>query len=214
MREGIENAYQQLLSENSGWKADIGGLLLKQTSPSEADGIEIPFSETEIYAALMGMNGDKAPGPDGFTVAFWQSSWEIVKEDILGLFKEFHEQNSFIKSLNHTFLVLIPKKGGVEDLVLVNGVPAGFFSSTKGLRQGDPLSPSLFVMGMEVLSVLITRAVEGGFIHGCRIWRGREQAVNITHLLFADDTIVFCEAKKEALLHLGWILFGLKQPQV
>ena len=116
MREGIENAYQQLLSENSGWKADIGGLLLKQTSPSEADGIEIPFSETEIYAALMGMNGDKAPGPDGFTVAFWQSSWEIVKEDILGLFKEFHEQNSFIKSLNHTFLVLIPKKGGVEDL--------------------------------------------------------------------------------------------------
>ena len=95
----------------------------------------------------------------------------------------------------------------VKYSVLVNGVPAGFFSSTKGLRQGDPLSPSLFVMGMEVLSVLITRAVEGGFIHGCRIWRGREQAVNITHLLFADDTIVFCEAKKEALLHLGWILF-------
>ncbi|RVX16492.1 hypothetical protein CK203_006036 [Vitis vinifera] len=72
MREGIANAYQQLLSENPSWKADIGGLLLKQISPSEADGIEVPFSETEIYAALMGMNGDKAPGPDRFTVAFWQ----------------------------------------------------------------------------------------------------------------------------------------------
>ena len=90
--------------------------MLKQISPSEADGLELPFSEAEIYAALMGMNGDKAPGSDGFTVAFWQSCWEIVKEDILGLFKEFHEQNSFIKSLNHTFLVLLPKKGGVEDL--------------------------------------------------------------------------------------------------
>ena len=55
--------------------------------------------------------------------------------------------------------------------------------------------------------MLITRAAEGGFIQGCRIWRGREQAVKITHLLFADDTIVFCEAKKEALLYLGWILF-------
>ncbi|RVW55159.1 LINE-1 reverse transcriptase-like [Vitis vinifera] len=324
MREGIANAYQQLLSESPGWKADIGGLLLNQISPSEADGIEVPFSETEIFTALMGMNGDKAPGPDGFTIAFWQNSWETVKEDLLGLFKEFHDQNSFIKSLNHTFLVLIPKKGGgVEDLgdyrpisllgglykllakvlanrlkkvigkvispdqnafvkgrqildgslianevidswqkrgekgivckldiekaydsinwqfllkvmqkmgfgskwigwmwncistvkysVLVNGVPAGFFSSTKGLRQGDPLSPYLFIMGMEVLSVLITRAAEGGFIKGCRIWRGREQAVKVTHLLFADDTIVFCEAKKEALLHLGWVLFWVGQ---
>ena len=64
----------------------------------------------------MGMNGDKAPGLDGFTVAFWQNCWEIVKEDVLDMFKEFYDQNSFIKSLNHTFLVLIPKKGGAEDL--------------------------------------------------------------------------------------------------
>ena len=91
--------------------------------------------------------------------------------------------------------------------VLVNGVPTGFFSSSKGLRQGDPLSPYLFIMGMEVLSVLITRAVEGGFISGCSIWRGRGQTVNISHLLFVDDTIVFCEAKKEYLTHLSWILF-------
>ena len=91
--------------------------------------------------------------------------------------------------------------------VLVNGVPAGFFSSSKGLRQGDPLSAYLFVMRMEVLSVLITRVVEGGFIYGCRIWRGRGQVVNISHLLFVDDTIVFCEAKKEFLTYLSWILF-------
>ncbi|KAJ9697654.1 hypothetical protein PVL29_006993 [Vitis rotundifolia] len=91
--------------------------------------------------------------------------------------------------------------------VMVNGTPVGFFSSSKGLRQGDPLSPYLFVMGMEVLSVLILKAVEGSFISGCRIWRDRGQVVNISHLLFADDTIVFCEAKKEHLTHLSWILF-------
>ncbi|RVX07309.1 putative ribonuclease H protein [Vitis vinifera] len=125
-------------------------------------------------------------------------------------------------SINWQFLLKVMQKMGfgskwigwmwycistVKYSVLVNGVPAGFFSSTKGLRQGDPLSPYLFIMGMEVLSVLITRAAEGDFIKGCRIWRDREQAVKVTHLLFADDTIIFCEAKKEALLHLGWVLF-------
>ena len=91
--------------------------------------------------------------------------------------------------------------------VLVNGVPVGFFPSSRGLHQGDPLSPYLFVMGMEVLSVLIRRAVEGGFISGCSIWRGRRQTINISHLLFADDIVVFCEAKKEHIMHLSWILF-------
>ena len=94
--------------------------------------------------------------------------------------------------------------------VLVNGVPAGFFPSSKGLRQGDPLSPYLFVMGMEVLSTLIRRAVEGGFLSGCRIRGGGRQPVHISHLLFPDDTIVFCEARKEHLTHLSWILFWLE----
>ena len=90
--------------------------------------------------------------------------------------------------------------------ILVNGVPAEFFSSSKGLRQGNPLSPYLFVMGMEVLSVLIRRVVEGGFISECKIWRGSGLVANISHLLFADDTIVFCEAKKEDMTYLSWIL--------
>ncbi|RVW54319.1 Protein RETICULATA-related 1, chloroplastic [Vitis vinifera] len=77
---------------------------------------------------------------------------------------------------------------------------------SKGLRQGDPISPYLFILGMEVLSALIRRAVQGNFITGCRL-RGRGGVeMNVSHLLFADDTIIFCEDRKDHLTHLGWIL--------
>ena len=81
--------------------------------------------------------------------------------------------------------------------VLVNGVSEGFFPSSRGLRQGDPLFPYLFVMGMEVLSILIQRVTNGGYISGCVI-KGRGEAdLNISYLLFADDMIVFYEASKD-----------------
>ena len=75
--------------------------------------------------------------------------------------------------------------------VLINGSPAGFFQSSKGLRQGDPLSPYLFVIGMEALSCLINRAVEGNFLFGSRIIEGRAGDLVISHLLYDDDTLIF-----------------------
>ena len=70
VRTGIADAFQQLLTEDSEWKADIGGLNLNQISQQEAEILELPFSEDEVHSALMDMNGDKALGLDGFTVAF------------------------------------------------------------------------------------------------------------------------------------------------
>ena len=84
--------------------------------------------------------------------------------------------------------------------VVINGVLVGFFSNSKGLRQGDLLSLYLFVLGMEVLSNLIRRAVDGGFLSGCRI-RGRgEEEMIVSHLLFADDTIIFVKLGKSNFL--------------
>ena len=116
VREGVVNSFQQLLSEDMGWQADIGSIQVNCISQQEAESLETPFAETEIHSALMEMNGDKSPGPDGFTVAFWQNAWDFAKEEIMEMFKEFHEHNTFVRSLNNTFLVLIPKKSRAEDL--------------------------------------------------------------------------------------------------
>ena len=116
VKEGIVNSFQQLLTENMVWQADIGNIQVSCISQQDAKCIEVPFAETEIHSALMEMNGDKAPGPDGFSVAFWQNAWAFAKEEIMEMFKEFHEHNTFVRSLNNTFLVLIPKKSGAEDL--------------------------------------------------------------------------------------------------
>ncbi|RVW24909.1 hypothetical protein CK203_079460 [Vitis vinifera] len=95
VREGIVNAFQNLLSKEPGWRADIEGLQLNQLNSREAEVLELPFTEEEIHFALMEMKGDKAPGPDGFTMAFWQACWDFVKEEVVDLFKEFYEHGSF-----------------------------------------------------------------------------------------------------------------------
>ena len=49
-------------------------------------------------------------------MTFWFFCWDVMKVEIMGFFREFHERGRFVKSLNATFLVLVPKMGGVEDL--------------------------------------------------------------------------------------------------
>jgi hypothetical protein len=81
--------------------------------------------------------------------------------------------------------------------VLVNGTPSGFFSSSRGLRQGDPLSPLLFVFVMEALGRMLSAAVSGGLLDGFSVGNAA-----FSHLLFADDTLIFCDASSAHLRHL------------
>ncbi|XP_074278012.1 uncharacterized protein LOC141601617 [Silene latifolia] len=82
----------------------------------------------------------------------------------------------------------------VSFAVLINGTPTDEFRPTRGLRQGDPLSPYLFILCAEVLSSLIRREIENGALHGVRI---ATQAPIISHLFFADDSILFVKANEE-----------------
>ena len=86
--------------------------------------------------------------------------------------------------------------------VMVNGSPRGFLPSTKGLRQDDPLSPLLFFIVMEALSKMLDRAMEGGFLSGFSVDNNGGNALSISHLLYANDTLICCGAEPEQLWHL------------
>ena len=318
VKEGLVGAFQSLLSASNNWRPPYPDLHFNLIGVDQSAKLEEMFTEEEVRAAVAGLNDDKAPGPDGFPIAFWSFSWDFVKEEVMGFFKEFFQNEQFMKSLNVTFLVLVPKGSTVEDLkdlrsislvgslykilskvlanrikrvmgsiisqsqnafvegrqildavlianeavdavlrrkkkgilckldiekaydyirwdfllqtlermgfgskwirwinwcistasfsVMFNGSPTGFFRSSRGLRQGDPLSPYLFVIGMEVLSCLLKRAVEGNFISGCRVGDREVGEMVISHLLYADDTIILCEANSEQLMCLRWTL--------
>lgn len=232
----------------------------------------------EVEEAVKNMPNDKAPGPDGFTINFYKACWEIVKTEVWEVVEDSLCSASILKSLNSTFLALIPKEeeantptkfrpiflcnviykiiskviakrlkpilqgliseeklGYVEGRqildnillaqemihtlhsrkitgmmmqldvskaydkvnwnyleailkafsfanqwikwilalikytkfsILVNGAPADQFSPSRGLKQGDPLSPFLFFILMEGLSRLIRSTKEEGRIRG------------------------------------------------
>ncbi|RVW88076.1 Transposon TX1 uncharacterized 149 kDa protein [Vitis vinifera] len=292
IREGIGNAFKVLLSSSGNWRPSISGLQLGTLDQLDANTLESPFTEEEVFNALLSCNGDKAPGPDGLFMAFWQFAWDFVKADVLCFFKEFYEngkpislvgslykwlakvlanrlkkvvgkviskaQGAFVEgrqildavlianeaidstlknnesailckldiekayaNVDWTFILTVMQKMGFGEKwirwikwcistasfsMLVNGTPTGFFQSSKGLRQGDPLSPYLFVIAMKVFSAFLQRAVEGGYLSGCRVKGRSEEGALISHLLFADDTLVFCKPSQDHLTHLSWLL--------
>jgi hypothetical protein len=86
--------------------------------------------------------------------------------------------------------------------VLVNGTLSGFFSSSRGLRLGDPLSSLLFIIVMEALSKMILTLVDGSLLSGFMVGSGSGGAINIYLLLFVDDTLIFSKINPNNLRNL------------
>ncbi|RVX10737.1 Transposon TX1 uncharacterized 149 kDa protein [Vitis vinifera] len=250
----------------------------------DAARLEEAFTEEEVFSALSDLNGDKAPGPDGFSLSFWKFSWDFAKEEVMGFLKEFHEHDRFVRSLNSTFLVLILKKAGAKDLrdfipiSLVGGLYkllakmlANRFKKVVGKVVSS--TQNAFVEGRQILdtalianeaidsmlkrnesgvlckldiekaydhlnwnflllvlqrmgfgekwtgwiswcisiatfSVLINGPPTGFFnsSRGCRIKGRSGDGALVSHLLFADDTLVFCDASQDQMTYFSWLL--------
>ncbi|GJX67679.1 protein LAZ1 [Tanacetum coccineum] len=235
-----------------------------------------PVTDEEVKAAMFSIGDERAPGPDGFSSAFFKKGWDIVGLDVCHAIRDFFVNGRLLKEINHTFIALIPKiltnriidgikkvvsdnqsafvlGGRISDNILItqelmhnyhrnrgpprcafkidiqkaydtvdwrflgcvlkyfgfhplmikwimacvtstsfslniNGDIHGFFKGKRGLRQGDPLSPYLFTLIMEVLTLMIKRRVN---LSGVFRYHKNCEELQLVNVCFADDLFIF-----------------------
>jgi hypothetical protein len=79
-------------------------------SNAENEILTAPFSLDEVREAVFHMEHNKAPGPDGFLAEFYQVFWEVIKNDLMAMFTDFHNNLLHAHSVNFGVITLIPKK--------------------------------------------------------------------------------------------------------
>ncbi|GJY64314.1 pre-mRNA-splicing factor ATP-dependent RNA helicase DEAH7 [Tanacetum coccineum] len=184
---------------------DSEDLFHKKVSDLANENMTKPITNEEIKRAMFGIGDDKARGPDGFTSAFFKKGWDVVGQDICKAVRDFFDNGKLLKEVNHTFLALIPKievsrcalkltskkayfYGRLVFFGTINGDGHGFIKGKRDLRQGDPISPYLFTLVMEILTLILKKRVR--LSDSFRFHKNCEE-LNIINVCFADDLFLF-----------------------
>jgi hypothetical protein len=89
---------------------------ISQVTQEENDLLIVPFTEVEIKKAIFEIEHNKAPGPDGFLIEFYQKFWDVIKEDLMAISHDLFIGDLPLFSLNFGVIMLIPK---VQDITQI-----------------------------------------------------------------------------------------------
>jgi hypothetical protein len=105
----LKSFFSNLLGtvSTTSWRFDLPSLY--PDAPSLSTCLSVPFTQQEIREAFSSMNKSSSPGPDGFGAFFFQTYWEIIKDDVSNAVLEFFNTNCIMPNFNSNTVVLIPK---------------------------------------------------------------------------------------------------------
>ncbi|XP_022030684.1 uncharacterized protein LOC110931606 [Helianthus annuus] len=90
-------------------KLEVNGLFSTTLDPTVAASMIRQVTREEVKSAMFSIGENKAPGPDGYTSAFFKNSWEIVGDEVTKAILEFFNNGKLLKQINHTIIALVPK---------------------------------------------------------------------------------------------------------
>ncbi|KAL8100511.1 hypothetical protein AgCh_032680 [Apium graveolens] len=156
-------------------------IFISTLSEDQTADLDAPISSSEIFNMFKKTGRSKSHGPVGFTVEFFAKAWGSIGHDVTAAVWYFFENTFIPRIVNSTAIALVPKLPNPTKMiqfrpilscnflykfvgkirccvtscmlaVKINGSLEGYFNGCSGLRQGDPLSPNLVVLYMEVLT--------------------------------------------------------------
>ncbi|KAL5543130.1 hypothetical protein UlMin_010840 [Ulmus minor] len=223
LRNQLEKiVFKEMSAWSLGWWA-FDEITWGRNSSERAVWLERPFEEEEIKKVVFDAQKIKDFRPISLVSGIYKILAKLLANRLREVLEETISltQGAFVHNRHLLDMVLVAteavedyrkrrKRGGgggcislANFSIMINGKLRGRFGATRGLRQGDPLSPFLLIIVVDILGRLMDKVVRIGEVNGFKV--GREEVV-VSHLQFADDTFFLLEPEQNNIKKVNIIL--------